>query len=61
VERLLWSQLRRNQLDGIHFRRQRPIGPYFADFCCIKSRLIIELDGGIMSAIQGWNSKEVKG
>jgi very-short-patch-repair endonuclease len=28
------------------FRRQHPIGPYFADFCAIKQRLVIELDGG---------------
>jgi very-short-patch-repair endonuclease len=27
------------------FRRQHPIGPYFADFCAIKQRLVIELDG----------------
>ena len=27
------------------FKRQHPIGPYFADFCSIERRLIIELDG----------------
>ena len=27
------------------FRRQHPIGPYFADFCCVEERLVIELDG----------------
>jgi len=27
------------------FRPQHPIGPYFADFCSIERRLIIELDG----------------
>ncbi len=27
------------------FRRQHPIGPYFADFCSIERRLVIELDG----------------
>ena len=31
---------------AIHeFRRQHPIGPYFADFCCVAQHLIIELDG----------------
>ena len=27
------------------FRRQHPIGPYFADFCSIERHLIVELDG----------------
>ena len=31
---------------GHKFRRQRPIGPYFADFACLEARLVVELDGG---------------
>lgn len=31
---------------GVKFRRQHPIGPYIADFCCLERRLVIELDGG---------------
>ena len=27
------------------FRRQVPIGPYIADFLCVETRLIIEIDG----------------
>jgi very-short-patch-repair endonuclease len=27
------------------FRRQHPISPYVVDFVCLKSRLIIEIDG----------------
>ena len=46
AERLLWSRLRRGQLDGFRFRRQVPIGPYIADFACLAERLIIEVDGG---------------
>lgn len=45
AEQHLWSHLRRGQLNGHHFRRQRPIGPYIADFACLRPRLIIELDG----------------
>lgn len=45
AERVLWSKLRRNQLDGFRFRRQRPIGPYFEDFLCLEVRLVIEVDG----------------
>jgi release factor glutamine methyltransferase len=32
-------------LEGTHFRRQVPIGPYIADFCCHPARLIVEVDG----------------
>ena len=31
---------------GVKFRRQHPVGPYFADFACVEQGLIIELDGG---------------
>ena len=42
---MLWQDLRGRRLRGVKFRRQHPIGPYFADFCSIERRLIIELDG----------------
>ncbi len=42
---LLWMYLRRRQLNGAHFRKQCPIGPYIADFACLEAKLIIELDG----------------
>src|SRR5579872_7019358 len=45
AERILWSLVRNRQLDGFKFRRQVPIGRYFADFACIEARLIVELDG----------------
>jgi len=45
AERKLWSHLRTNQL-GVDFRRQHAIGSYITDFCSIKKKLIIELDGG---------------
>ena len=46
AEALLWSRLRARQLGNLKFRRQRPIGPYFADFACLEIGLVIELDGG---------------
>ena len=46
AEALLWSKLRDRQINGLKFRRQRPIGHYFADFACIEIGLVIELDGG---------------
>jgi very-short-patch-repair endonuclease len=46
AERKLWRCLRELPIDGTHFRRQAPVGPYFADFACHRYRLIVELDGG---------------
>jgi very-short-patch-repair endonuclease len=45
AEALLWQALRNHRLDGHGFRRQTPIGPYFADFVCLQRKLIIEADG----------------
>lgn len=33
-------------MEGTHFRRQAPIGPFVVDFFCPAKQLIIELDGG---------------
>jgi len=46
AERLLWSSLRRKQLSGACFYRQRIIGEYIVDFYCPEAALVIELDGG---------------
>ncbi len=42
----LWRALRNRQVYGLKFRRQYKIGRYIVDFCCIKKKLVIELDGG---------------
>jgi very-short-patch-repair endonuclease len=42
----MWWLLRSGKFQGYKFRRQQPIGPYIVDFCCLRSKLIIELDGG---------------
>jgi very-short-patch-repair endonuclease len=47
AERRLWQRLRGAQIDGHRFRRQHPIGRYFADFACEQLRLILEIDGGV--------------
>jgi very-short-patch-repair endonuclease len=45
-EKTLWRHLRQClPLQGSHFRRQVPIGPYIADFCCFRAKLIVEVDG----------------
>jgi very-short-patch-repair endonuclease len=46
VERRLWFLLRGRRLEGGKFRRQHLVGPFIADFACVRHRLIVELDGG---------------
>ena len=46
AERKLWRYLRLLKADGVHFRRQVPIGDFIVDFACVSARLVIELDGG---------------
>jgi very-short-patch-repair endonuclease len=45
AEAKLWAYLRGNKLNRIYFRRQHAVGQYIADFCSLKKKLIIELDG----------------
>jgi very-short-patch-repair endonuclease len=52
AESRLWRALRRGQLNGYHFRRQHPVGPFTLDFYCPSLRLAIELDGGQHAAQQ---------
>jgi very-short-patch-repair endonuclease len=41
----LWNRLRRCQIHGVQFYRQKPIGPYIVDFYAPSARLVIEVDG----------------
>jgi len=45
TEKKLWDALR-EKLPQFKWRRQMPVGPYFADIACFAERLIVELDGG---------------
>ena len=46
AENRLWLKLRRKELKGYTFYRQKIIGKYIVDFYCPKANLVIELDGG---------------
>ncbi|MFO1032863.1 MAG: endonuclease domain-containing protein [Hyphomicrobiales bacterium] len=46
AEAKLWSHLRNNNMHGLAFRRQHPLGKYVLDFFCTRVRLAVELDGG---------------
>jgi very-short-patch-repair endonuclease len=50
AERILWSRLKGRQVQGQHFRVQHPIGPYIADFVCVRERLLVEVDGATHSS-----------
>ena len=45
AERLLWNALSGKRLDGLRFRRQQQIENFIVDFCCMRSRVVIEIDG----------------
>jgi very-short-patch-repair endonuclease len=45
AEGLLWHNLRAKRLNGAKFRRQHPIGDHIVDFCCLRYRLVVEVDG----------------
>ncbi len=47
AEAAVWTMLRHRRFEAFKFRRQMPIGPYVADFCCPSLKLIIGLDGGV--------------
>ncbi|HWQ59733.1 MAG TPA: DUF559 domain-containing protein [Candidatus Fimivivens sp.] len=46
TEVILWSVIRRRQVNGLRFYRQKPIGKYIVDFYCPEKKLVIEVDGG---------------
>ena len=45
AEQRLWSRLRRKQILGVQFYRQRPVGNYIMDFFAPAVRLVVEVDG----------------
>lgn len=45
AEGLIWSKIRRRQIDGIQFYRQRVISSYIVDFYGPTVKLVLEVDG----------------
>ena len=45
AEKILWHCLRNRKLQGFKFWRQHPIAHFIADFFCLESNLVIEIDG----------------
>ena len=53
AEAALWQKLRRKQISGVQFYRQKPLGPFIVDFHCPAARLVVEVDGGQHYTDQG--------
>jgi len=45
AEQKLWHRLRRKQINGWQFYRQKPLGRYIVDFYCAAAQLVIEING----------------
>ncbi len=45
AEQMLWSRLRRKQIEGVQFYRQKPIAKFIVDFHAPRCGLVIEIDG----------------
>ncbi|MBZ0169399.1 hypothetical protein MELA_00675 [Candidatus Methylomirabilis lanthanidiphila] len=44
-EQIIWYHLRRKQVLGVQFYRQRPLGHYIVDFYAPMAKLVVEIDG----------------
>lgn len=40
-----WKQVRALRAEGFAFRREHQLGRYWADFACLRRKLIVEVDG----------------
>jgi very-short-patch-repair endonuclease len=46
AEKVMWNKLRDRRLDGVKFKRQKPIAGYIVDFVALDLKLVVEIDGG---------------
>ena len=60
AELLLWSKLRRKQILGLQFYRQKPVLNYIVDFYCPAINLVIECDGGQHYTDEGLDADRIR-
>ena len=53
-------ELRKKQLNGRIFYRQKNIGDYIVDFYCPSAKLAVELDGGQRYSVKGRAKDEIR-
>ena len=56
----LWQKLKRNQMYGYDFHRQKPINEFIVDFFCNKLQLAIECDGYSHQILEVWEKDKNK-
>ena len=60
AEQLLWQKLRRKQILGLQFYRQKPLLNFIVDFYCPAANLVIECDGGQHFTDEGLDADRVR-
>ncbi|MGO4707220.1 endonuclease domain-containing protein [Microvirga sp. 2MCAF38] len=60
AERKLWHGLKAHRFQGLHIRRQVPMGSYIVDFVCHRTKLVIEVDGAQHGFERGIAADEVR-
>ena len=53
AESRIWAGIRKVQLKGCQFYRQKNIGNYIVDFYCPAAKLIVEIDGSQHYSAEG--------
>ncbi|MBW8245083.1 endonuclease domain-containing protein [Muricauda oceani] len=56
----LWQKLKRDQMHGYDFHRQKPIDEYIVDFFCNKLQLAVEVDGYSHQLEEVWEKDVIK-
>ncbi|OYQ35078.1 DNA methylase [Flavobacterium cyanobacteriorum] len=60
AEVMLWQKLKRKQMYGYDFHRQKPLDNYILDFFCYELMLGIEVDGYSHEFLEVYNKDVVK-
>lgn len=60
AEKRLWQRLRRKQVLGLQFYRQKPLLKFIVDFYCPAANLVIECDGGQHFTDEGLEADRVR-
>ncbi len=60
AEQVFWNNLRRKQILGLQFYRQKPILNFIVDFYCAAVNLVIECDGSQHYTVEGSEADQAR-
>jgi very-short-patch-repair endonuclease len=60
AEKRVWAGIRRKQLKGCQFYRQKNIGNYIVDFYCPAAKLVLEIEGGQRYSENGLRKDKIR-